>query len=198
MGDCVCSKDAAVLLVGPGLAMLPGLERELRTRGFEIEIANSGEAGLSRAAARNFAVIASELEMPGVSGLDLLARLRLLKPPPPPLILVTSHATADSAIEASKLGVYELVSKPIDILGFADLISKAAVSKAPLTIPLTRNGADPVTLVGSNRLKIRHASFSRWLAHLKLTRFSPSLGAARPLGCDLAHPERQLTKSNLK
>ena len=116
----MCVNDAAVLLVGPPLGMLPGLERELRARGFEIEMASCGEEGLSLASARSFAVVVCDLEMPGMSGLDLLSRLRLLNPAPR-LVLVAAEGTADSAIEASRLGAYELVSKPIDIPAFADL-----------------------------------------------------------------------------
>ncbi|MBI4832948.1 MAG: sigma-54-dependent Fis family transcriptional regulator, partial [Candidatus Lindowbacteria bacterium] len=73
--------------------------------------ARSGEEALKLLATQRFDVVISDLKMPGISGLELVKRIKNTFPHTS-LLLITAHATVDSAIEAMKIGVEDYLAKP--------------------------------------------------------------------------------------
>ena len=78
-----------------------------------VEKASSGEEGLSRIMQGGIDVVITDLIMPGISGLDLLRSVRKIINPPE-VILVTAHATIETAIEALKNGARDYLIKPFN------------------------------------------------------------------------------------
>src|SRR5258708_8683856 len=83
----------------------------LKKHGYEVEIADGGEAALKALDSFDPDVILTDVRMPKYSGLDLLATLKA-KQHPATVIVMSAYGNVDLAIEAMKAGAYDYVSKP--------------------------------------------------------------------------------------
>ena len=90
--------------------------RDLRAGRFTMEFAQSGPAALQRihdAAGVSLILILSDINMPGMSGLELLPRAKTLRPDVP-VIMITAYGDADTKRKALENGAEALLTKPID------------------------------------------------------------------------------------
>ena len=90
--------------------------RELRAGRFTMEFAQSGPAALQRISDAGIApliLILSDINMPGMSGLELLPRAKAMRPDVP-IIMITAYGDADTKREALADGAEALLTKPID------------------------------------------------------------------------------------
>ena len=87
------------------------VSRMLRTAGHTVHDAASGEEGIAAARGGAFDVILSDLQMPGLSGLDVLRRLRDAHVDSV-FIIMTGFGTVESAVEAMRLGAVDFLQKP--------------------------------------------------------------------------------------
>jgi DNA-binding NtrC family response regulator len=131
----------------PGVAS--SLKKELEAAGYEAAMALRGDDGLAAAMQTSFDVIITALKVPGLSGLDLVDQLHAARPKLP-IILMTAYGTADSAIEATRLGAYEYVLKPFEMTELLDLVAKAVASVRPASEVLKPGAVDskPLGMVG--------------------------------------------------
>jgi DNA-binding NtrC family response regulator len=83
----------------------------LETKGFEVVTAPDGESGLELLNEEKFDLFLLDLMMPGISGLDVL-RERADEKSGIPCIVITAHATVQTAVEAMKLGAFDYLPKP--------------------------------------------------------------------------------------
>jgi two-component system, NtrC family, response regulator AtoC len=83
----------------------------LKKHGFDVEVADSGEAALGLLDAFDPDVILTDVRMPRMGGLDLLATLKA-KQHPATVIVMSAYGNVDLAIDAMKAGAYDYVSKP--------------------------------------------------------------------------------------
>ena len=90
------------------------LETFLRAHGYRTQTAGSGEAALQLLAEETFAMMISDVRMPGMSGLETLRRVRQ-KHPALPVLLVTAFADIRSAVSAMRDGAVNYLAKPIDL-----------------------------------------------------------------------------------
>jgi DNA-binding NtrC family response regulator len=102
------------------------IQKELRRLGYEVEAAGDGEEAWTLLEESDFDVLLCDISMPRLSGIDLLRRLRERSPNPPETIMLTGHATVDTAIEAMKLGAYDYLTKPYRITELSALVKQAA------------------------------------------------------------------------
>jgi DNA-binding NtrC family response regulator len=100
------------------------LQKELARQGCEVTVANDGEAAIKLAQDQEFHVALLDLMLPGADGLSILRVLREQEPPPE-AIMMTGHATVDTALSAMKLGAYDYLTKPCNLAEVAELIRKA-------------------------------------------------------------------------
>jgi len=105
--------SASILIVDDEENLRMTLSRILVKSGFNVTTASSGEEALRLIQAGAFELAFIDLLMPGIGGLVLLAEMRKLYPEMPVLIL-TAHATLDSAIEAVRQGARDYLVKPAD------------------------------------------------------------------------------------
>lgn len=86
---------------------------QLEEEGYQVETAANGEQALAILARSPQDLVITDLSMPGLSGVDLLAQIRA-EYPETIVILVTAFGTIESAIQAMKLGAYDYLSKPVN------------------------------------------------------------------------------------
>jgi DNA-binding NtrC family response regulator len=85
----------------------------LEDHGYEAETAETGREGLEKARLHEPEVVLLDMNLPDLPGLDVLARLKEMHPETG-IIIVTAYGTIRSAIEATKLGAYAYLEKPVD------------------------------------------------------------------------------------
>jgi DNA-binding NtrC family response regulator len=79
--------------------------------GFEAVGARDGAEALACFEGERFDLVVTDLRMPGVSGMELLARLRELAPDVP-VVVITAHGSVEAAVQAMKAGAYDFLEKP--------------------------------------------------------------------------------------
>jgi len=103
---------ANILVVDDSESMREILTNVLTTNGHRASEAASGEAAIGLMQEDIFDIAIVDLRMGQVSGLDLLNTVKDISPDTE-VIMITGHATVDTAVEAMKLGAYDFVTKPI-------------------------------------------------------------------------------------
>jgi DNA-binding NtrC family response regulator len=101
------------------------IQKELQRLGYRVQVAADGEAALRLLEESNVDVLLCDINMPRMDGMELLRRVRE-RANPPEAIMLTGHATVETAIEAMKLGAYDYLSKPYHITELDALVRQAA------------------------------------------------------------------------
>ncbi|MBI5500815.1 MAG: sigma-54-dependent Fis family transcriptional regulator [Deltaproteobacteria bacterium] len=101
-----------VLIVDDDAALRRLAGDVLAGQGYDLREAADGSAALALLRAQPVDVVVSDLRMPGLDGLALLAAARAL-PEPPVVILLTAYGTVPQAVEAMRLGAFDFVEKPL-------------------------------------------------------------------------------------
>jgi DNA-binding NtrC family response regulator len=102
---------ARILLIDDDPGVRESTARMLRGAGYTVQSAESGEEGFDLARGDAFDVILSDMRMPGLSGMDVLRKLREAHVDAS-FIIMTGFGTVDTAVEAMKLGAVDFVQKP--------------------------------------------------------------------------------------
>jgi DNA-binding NtrC family response regulator len=90
------------------------LVRAFEAHGYEAESALDAETGLGRLKERPFDIVVTDLRLPGADGLELLRRAKGIRPECE-IVLMTGHATVETAREALKRGAVDYITKPFEI-----------------------------------------------------------------------------------
>lgn len=90
------------------------MSERLRAEGYEVEIVTSGEDAISAAQHKSFNAVLTDLSMPGMSGMDVLAHFNR-KYPETMVIVLTGYGSVETAVEAMKRGAYDYIAKPANI-----------------------------------------------------------------------------------
>jgi adenylate cyclase len=91
------------------------LSRRLSSRGYTVTIAGEGEAALRLLAAHRFDAVLLDVMMPGITGIEVLRRIRGSSSESDlPVIMVTARDAAEDVVEALRLGANDYVTKPLD------------------------------------------------------------------------------------
>jgi len=106
--------DARILVVDDELSMREVLEITLRQEGYDVTVADGGEAALRALDAAPFDLDVTDLRMRGVDGLAVLRAVKE-RAPGTAVLMLTAFASTDTAVEAMKLGAYDYVTKPFKL-----------------------------------------------------------------------------------
>jgi DNA-binding NtrC family response regulator len=87
------------------------LSRALETLKVDVDTASNGEEALAKLKAKEFTLILLDLRMPGMTGMEVLRKLRETRPDIR-VIIMTAYGTIESAVEAMKLGAVDFIQKP--------------------------------------------------------------------------------------
>lgn len=113
-----------LLLVDDETRYLETTQKLIEKKGYEVWTAPSGEKALQTMAAHNIHVVILDVKMPGMDGNETLKQIKELYPLTE-VIMLTGHATVDSAIDGLKSGAWDYLMKPADI---EDIIEKAELA----------------------------------------------------------------------
>jgi DNA-binding NtrC family response regulator len=103
-----------ILLVDDEDRFRTNLRKMLAAEGFAVSEVNSGQKALEELAVQAYDVILLDMRMPDMSGLETLAAIKQSHPDTE-VIILTGHASVDTAAEIIRLGAYEFLLKPCPI-----------------------------------------------------------------------------------
>ncbi len=99
---------ARILIAEDDEGLRTGLEEMLKEEGYEVVSVENGEDALEKIKNEDFDVLLTDLVMPKMSGMELLAEVKRVKPEVK-VIIITAFATIDSAVEAIKKGASDYI-----------------------------------------------------------------------------------------
>ena len=104
-----------LLVVDDNEANRDALSRRLTLKGYTVAVAASGNEALAILEAGTYDLVLLDVEMPGMSGFDVIGRLRgRWSAEELPVIMVTARSDGADVVEAFRLGANDYVTKPID------------------------------------------------------------------------------------
>ncbi len=113
-----------ILVIDDEASNRDALRLLLTSAGYAAQVASSGEEALEILQETPFEVIITDLFLPGVSGIDILKKVKE-DTPYTNVILITGHASAETAVEAMKEGAFDYITKPFNFEKLKLLVSKA-------------------------------------------------------------------------
>src|SRR6185503_17467392 len=113
-----------ILIVEDEAPMCELLTSFFTEKGYEIDTVQDGEHALARLEERDYALVITDIKLPGMSGLELLASIRL-DWPEVAVIIMTAFSSISSAVEAMKLGAEDYIGKPFQLDELAITVEKA-------------------------------------------------------------------------
>ncbi len=118
-----------IMLVDDEEPFVATMSKRLDKRGLKVISANSGQEALEQLA-KNMAVdvIILDVKMPGMDGIETLQEIKKLHPLKE-VIMLTGHATVESAIEGMKQGAFDYLMKPCDIDALLSKVDEAVKKK---------------------------------------------------------------------
>ncbi|MCB2147845.1 MAG: response regulator [Deltaproteobacteria bacterium] len=113
-----------ILLVDDEVKFLKAVSERLAIKGFDVTTATNGDEAIDAANKGGFDVAVLDLQMPGTDGAQVLKILKqnhkFIE-----IIMLTGHATVDSAVECTKLGAFKYLEKPYDFDKMVDALKEA-------------------------------------------------------------------------
>ena len=113
-----------ILIVDDEESLREFLEIMLKREGYEIATAENGEVAIKHLAKKNYDVVITDLQMPKIHGMQVLAKAKE-SDPEMVVIVITAFGSTESAVEAMKLGAYDYITKPFKIDEIKLVIKKA-------------------------------------------------------------------------
>jgi DNA-binding NtrC family response regulator len=110
---------STILVIDDEPNILTTVRRSLELDGYTVEVAGSGAAGLAKLVEHDIDLILLDVMMPGETGLEVLPKLRAAKPETM-VVMMSGNATIDTAVQATRLGAYDFIEKPLT----GDVVSK--------------------------------------------------------------------------
>ncbi|NNN05550.1 MAG: response regulator [Elusimicrobia bacterium] len=114
----------SVLVIDDEAGLRDMLAYVLPERGFTVVGASCGEEALRLARSRDFDLAVCDIMMPGLSGVETLRQLKVLRPSIE-VIMATGFATLETAVETMKLGAYDYITKPYEPDNLVRLLTRA-------------------------------------------------------------------------
>jgi DNA-binding NtrC family response regulator len=119
------AKKISILIVDDEESVRDSLYNWFIEDGYHVECAENANKALSMLENEGFDIILADIKMPGMDGLEMLRRIKLLKSDSI-VIVMTAFATVDTAVQALKDGAFDYVTKPFDPDDLSHLIRNAS------------------------------------------------------------------------
>jgi DNA-binding NtrC family response regulator len=146
--------EANILVIDDDESVRVASEQALAAVGYRTRAAKSGERGLQLCREESFDVAIVDLHMPGLGGMEVLRKLKE-ENPSSSVILISGHASVESAVEAMRLGAFDFLPKPFTPDTLAATVKRAlerrrlALESLCLQLALDEK-ASPDTMVGTS------------------------------------------------
>jgi len=120
----VSERAKTILVVDDDPDMVSWLDDELTEAGYVVQGVTSGVAALEALAARSYDLVISDIEMPGLRGPELLAKI-LERRPTQLVLLITAFGSVELAVESVRAGACDFIAKPFPIEALAHAVGRA-------------------------------------------------------------------------
>jgi diguanylate cyclase (GGDEF)-like protein len=127
----ISNKPVRILVADDDESLRSVLKQVLSTDGYEVTLTASGEEALAAFKKEAYSLIITDIRMGNMSGIQLLQEVKRLRPDTQ-VIIITSHATLDTAITAIQAGAYDYLTKPFDDIALISSVARRAVEKIRL------------------------------------------------------------------
>ncbi|MDR3702883.1 MAG: sigma-54 dependent transcriptional regulator [Candidatus Sulfopaludibacter sp.] len=135
-------KPRRILVVDDEPGIRQSLGGVLEDEGYAVEAVADGEACLDALPAGEFELVLLDIWLPGIDGMEVLARIQEVPFPERPVVVVISgHGSIEAAVKATKLGAFDFLEKPLSIEKVA-VVTKNALEHRNLAIENSRLKAD--------------------------------------------------------
>ncbi len=118
-----------ILVVDDEESIREFLEIMLKKEGYEVTPAEDGQAALDLMKKKTFDMVISDMQMPNVTGMELLKKVKE-QSPDMVFMMITAFATTETAVEAMKIGAFDYITKPFKIDEVRINIANALRSKS--------------------------------------------------------------------
>jgi len=125
------AKDIRILIVDDEASVRNVLSQVLEDDGFGTTEAANGEEALEFLKKEPFSLVITDILMPGMTGIELLEKIKQLYPATQ-VIIITSHASLDTALTALRHGAYDYLFKPFEDLSLISAATARAIEKVRL------------------------------------------------------------------
>jgi nitrogen regulation protein NR(I) len=123
-----------LLIVDDEVNVQYSLEKYLRSETLRVVCAASGKEALQQVVEQQPDVAILDVRLPDMSGLEVFDRIRQIDSRLP-VVMITAHATTETAIEAMKRGAFEYLVKPVDLYQLRDVVAQALHSSSLSRVP---------------------------------------------------------------
>jgi len=125
--------EVRVLVVDDDASILGIVSEVLKDDDYVVDTAGSGEDALELLADNQYSLVLSDIRLPGINGVEVLEHIKNVYPRTQ-VIMITSHASLDTSIDAIKLGAYDYLMKPFDDLSLITNAAKRAIDAHDLEV----------------------------------------------------------------
>ncbi len=108
------SSEKRILIIDDEENIRGTLGNVLKDEGYVIASAADGPEGLHAALTGEFNLILLDIWLPGIDGLEVLSRLKKVKPMLP-VVMMSGHGTIETAVKATRLGAFDFLEKPLSL-----------------------------------------------------------------------------------
>src|SRR5438552_4172443 len=122
------SVQGRIVVIDDEVNAATALETLLREDGYEVARAHDARSGLALLEETDADVVLTDLRMPGMDGLELLAKIKEIRPQTM-VVLMTAYGTVKTAVKAMKMGAEDYLGKPIDVEELEVVLQKVLEKK---------------------------------------------------------------------
>lgn len=123
------SQEVRVLIVDDEKQLARAFEKKLSKEGYKVASASTGKEAITLVKEQPFDVCVLDIRLPDINGVELLDKLKELDPSME-VVMLTGHASVDTAIQSMKQGAYDYLSKPCKLSELSSVIQKAHEKKS--------------------------------------------------------------------
>jgi DNA-binding NtrC family response regulator len=138
---------ANILVVDDELGIRDLLSEILNDEGHSVELAENAAQARAARAADNFDLILLDIWMPDTDGVSLLKEWASAGTLSMPVIMMSGHATIDTAVEATRIGAHAFLEKPITLQKLLKSVENALQRSLPPPAPAKFASPPPVTMM---------------------------------------------------
>ena len=174
--------SATILIADDDRAVRTVLERALSRRGFDVRSTGNGSTLWSWIAGGEGDVVIVDVIMPGENGLDLVPRIRELRPDIR-VIVISAQNTLLTAVQANERGAYEYLPKPFDLAEVIGVVDRALASRSEPRPGKLADNEDKLPFIGRSQSM---QNIYRVLARLMATDLTVMISGESGTGKELA------------
>src|SRR4030067_1115063 len=114
----------SILVVDDEAGMRAAVQEALQRKGYIVDLAADGREAIRKITASKYRMVISDMQMPGLGGMDVLKEVKKTSPHVP-VLLITAFGTIEKAVEAVKEGAVDFILKPFTLDALEETVEKA-------------------------------------------------------------------------